>query len=118
MTGPDCFGADSDTRSRKTVERREIRREFDRWLPHAADRLDPLDDPSDCQHSCNGDCERWGSEVCTWLCHPADLAERVVAWAERTGHCDPAGEPDLELVQAHLDRWAASVAATRPTKSQ
>lgn len=102
----DCSGSDTDVRRRKAAERRAVEREAVAWMYPGTDLLHPLDDPSDCRHGCTGDCERWGSEVCTWLCHPADLTARVELWAEQTGHCDPAGDPDPSFVRAHLDRWA------------
>lgn len=30
---------------------------------------DPLVDPSDCRHGCNGDCVESGSECCNFTCH-------------------------------------------------
>jgi hypothetical protein len=65
--------------------------------------LDPLVDPSDCQHGCNGDCERLsGSDVCTFICHPAEPTTLVEQWAERTGYCDEYGTPDPDLVAAYV----------------
>jgi hypothetical protein len=120
LTGRDGDGwslGGSRGRSRKLkhrVERRremhEFRREASRWQFAADFDVDPLDDPSDCAHGCNGECEARGSEACTFLCHPVELQAQVEQWAEQTGHCDPAGVPDEALVRAHLDRWAALAA--------
>ena len=66
-----CCKADS-TRYRKTAERREVRRDLlpvadDDWLAS----IDPLVDPSDCRHGCNGS-PSCGVEACTFICHEAE----------------------------------------------
>lgn len=36
-----------------------------------ADWDSPEDTVCDCRHGCNGDCVTSGSDVCTFVCHPA-----------------------------------------------
>lgn len=103
IPGPDCAGHERNTRWRKRVEARAFRREVNTQL-RVDGSFDPLMDPSDCEHGCNGDCERAGSEVCTFLCHPSDPRVLVEQWAERAGFTDIDGEPDGRLVDEYLRR--------------
>ncbi len=69
--GPDCAGAGPDTpRRRRKAERAALRRYVTAEL--GTEPADPLVDPSDCQHGCNGDCvtSEHGSERCDFTCHP------------------------------------------------
>lgn len=76
--------------------------EADEWR-RAAPTFSPLSDPSDCAHGCNGECETWGSERCTFICHPADEVVLAEQWAERTGHTTPAGDPDPGVLAAYFE---------------
>jgi hypothetical protein len=38
-------------------------------VPQPPTPIDPLADPSDCVHGCNGDCVESGSEKCGFTCH-------------------------------------------------
>lgn len=67
--GPDCWGGPTATRSRRKVEKRQTRRYVNHHL--GSTPVNPLADPSDCRHGCNGDCERHGSDICTFMCHPS-----------------------------------------------
>lgn len=67
-----CCRDPDTTRWRKRVERRELDRSL---MPETDDEylrtLGPCftDVGVDCQHGCNGDCVRSGSERCTFACH-------------------------------------------------
>lgn len=89
-------------RSRRRAEQRRVRAESDAWF-RAPATYNPGSDPSDCAHGCNGDCETWGSERCTFLCHPTDDAVLATQWAERTGHTTPAGDPDPGVLAAYAE---------------
>lgn len=89
-------------RSQRRVEQRQVRAESDAWFRAPAE-YNPASDPSDCAHGCNGDCEIWGSERCTFLCHPTDDAVQVAQWAERTGHTTPAGDPDPRVLATYAE---------------
>lgn len=70
-TGPDCAGAGPiPARAVRKTEKTALRRYVDNLLgtePH-----DPLVDPSDCQHGCNGMCVEFGSDRCDFTCHAED----------------------------------------------
>jgi hypothetical protein len=57
------------------VEQRQFRREVDRELLPVEFYWHPDElafDIYDCEHGCNGDCEKpesWGSDRCTFVCH-------------------------------------------------
>lgn len=61
----DCGMGQPDTRWRKRVEARELEPEMTEHLRR--DVPEPLVDPSDCEHGCNG--SPCGSERCTFMCH-------------------------------------------------
>jgi hypothetical protein len=102
LVGPDCWGGGTDKRWAKRQEQRALRAELDGWR-RAAPIFDPTADPSDCAHGCNGDCETWGSDRCTFLCHPAELEVLAEQWAERTGYTTPAGAPDPSALAAYFE---------------
>ena len=72
----------------------------DEWLA----AIDPLIDPSDCRHGCNGDCITSGSERCDFTCHEA-RCENCTAparhWLDTGWFCSPEcyGEYGLQLIQ-------------------
>jgi predicted NACHT family NTPase len=73
MTGI-CSTQWNDRRQLTRIQRKAEKREVSRYVRAelaAPAPFDPLFDPTDCQHGCNGSCERFGSEVCTFLCHPS-----------------------------------------------
>lgn len=65
-----------DGKGARRFQRHRERGEFARSLAPVTDldwlvSLQPsLYDLSDCRHGCNGDCEKWGGEVCDFTCHP------------------------------------------------
>ena len=74
----DATGARRGQRHRERQELRELAPVADdEWLA----AIDPLIDPSDCRHGCNGDCIVLGSgsDVCDFLCHPGLTTDPVRA---------------------------------------
>jgi hypothetical protein len=69
--GPDCAGGGpADPRTARKRDHAALRRYVTDLLgtqPH-----DPLIDPSDCQHGCNGACVETGSDRCDFTCHTDD----------------------------------------------
>lgn len=102
---PDCSGAGTDTRWRKRVEQRAVRREVDaypddltegrerRIAEYGWETSEPGYDWSDCRHGCNGDCVTGGSsERCTFVCHGgvADVDhERALEYIARYAGAGP-----------------------------
>jgi len=65
-----------EVRRAKRIEARQAAAEIGEQLRPQPDydhmlTLGPGLDLSDCEHGCNGDCVRIGSERCTFVCHPA-----------------------------------------------
>jgi hypothetical protein len=81
MFGPDCSSGDGSTRWRKRVEARAFSREVGEALA-GPPPFDPLVDPVDCAHGCNGACVVSGSERCNFTCHE-DLTPREIAVFDR-----------------------------------
>ena len=69
--------ANRKTKYRKAAEKRSWRRTE---IPQPPAPLDPLEDPSDCVHGCNGDCEVSGSDRCSFTCHNSSFADVAVYW--------------------------------------
>lgn len=75
VIGGDCSGALTDARRRKRVEQRQFRRELWHTLTPVEFYWRPDElayDIYDCEHGCNGDCEKpefWGNDRCTFICH-------------------------------------------------
>lgn len=73
--GPDCAGAGPvPAKARRKSEKNALRRFVTDLLgtqPH-----DPLVDPSDCRHGCNGMCVESGSDRCDFTCHPHGVWDR------------------------------------------
>lgn len=100
------LGDERDTKTARIRERRVFRREVDIWrYPPPPGQVEALLDTSDCEHGCAGGCDRAGSDVCTFVCHPESLAVRVEQCLERVGPCTPDGEPDGAPIRAYLDDW-------------
>lgn len=71
VLGPCCAGdGPVPPKTTRHRERAALRRHVDDLL--ATDPADPLVDPSDCRHGCNGMCVESGSERCDFTCHPEE----------------------------------------------
>lgn len=74
--GPDCAGAGPiPARAVRKSEKTALRRYVDNLLGH--EPHDPLVDPSDCRHGCNGMCVEGGSDRCDFTCHPSEDRHNV-----------------------------------------
>ena len=62
------------TRGRRPAAKQGLRRYLTDLLGHQPH--DPLVDPSDCQHGCNGACIEGGSDRCDFTCHSTDDGPR------------------------------------------
>lgn len=69
--------ADRKTKYRKAAEERAWRRIE---VPQPPTPPSPLEDPSDCIHGCNGDCEVSGSDRCSFTCHNSSFADVSFYW--------------------------------------
>lgn len=70
--GLDCPSGPVPARDRRHTEKNALRRYLDDLLGTQAP--DPLIDPSDCRHGCNGACVESGSDRCDFTCHPSATA--------------------------------------------
>jgi len=69
--GPDCGGGGPiPPRATRKRERASLRRYLANLL--GTEPRDPLVDPTDCRHGCNGACVESGSDRCDFTCHPKD----------------------------------------------
>lgn len=84
LPGPDCSGADTNTRRAKRVEQRAFRRSL---LPEGQLPPPGIVDEWDCRHGCNGDCLTYGGtdSPCRYTCHPQISNEDVARWSGRLG---------------------------------
>jgi hypothetical protein len=101
---PSCCPRDDDWLNDSTGGRRLQRhresQDLKRSLRDRGRLTDPLADPSDCRHGCNGDdvVRGYGSDVCDFTCHPGlaldpEKAARYEAALERWQQAARDGRP-------------------------
>lgn len=64
--GIDCSDYSKSVKDERRIEDAWWRRTE---VPQPVTPADPLVDPSDCSHGCNGDCVESGSDRCNFTCH-------------------------------------------------